>query len=175
MQNSPGNPVLEAISGRRSVRRYSDEAVRHEEVLAILEAGRQAPSGKNGQPCRFLPIFNGEPEQDALAGLTAHAKIVRGAQLLVAVFLDKEAVYDEMKDCQAAGAAIQNMMLAAHSLGIGSVWIGQILAQEPAVLAALKLPAERYRLMALVAFGRPDDGDTRAGRQPLSTFLLKSI
>ena len=170
------NPILEAIAARRSVRKFSDEAVRREEVLTILEAGRMAPSGRNLQPCRFFPIFRGEPAQEALAQLTSYTKIVRTGQVLVAVCLDREAQFDPIKDCQSAGAAMQNMLLAAHSLGLGGLWIGQILGQEPAVLQVLQLPAERYQLMALLVFGRPaPDLGERAPRQPLSTFLLKSI
>ncbi len=169
------NPVLRAIAERRSVRKYTADAIRREETLAILEAGRLAPSGKNLQPCRFLPIYAGEPEQEELAKLTKYQAVLRSAQLLIAVFLDKEAAFDAVKDCQSAGAAMQNMQLAAHSLGLGCVWIGQILAQEAAVLNVLKLSPERYQLMAVLAFGRPDDSSARASRQPLSTFLLKSI
>lgn len=169
------NPVLQAIAERRSTRRYTEDAIRREELVAILEAGRMAPSGKNLQPSRFLPIFHGEPEHEALANLTLYSKIVRGGQLLVAVFLDKEARYDPVKDYQAIGASIQNMLLAAHSMGIGGLWIGQILDQAPAVMSALRLPEDKYEFMALVVFGRPDDPAERPARQPLSTFLLKSI
>ena len=171
----PDNPVLRAIAERRSIRRYTADAVRREDALAILEAGRLAPSGKNSQPCRFLPIYAGEPEREELAKHTAHGDIVRNAQFLIAVFLDKTATYDAVKDCQAAGAAMQNMLLAAHSIGLGGLWIGQILAEEAAVLNALNLSPERFQFMALLAFGRPDDQNARAHRQPLSTFLLKSV
>jgi nitroreductase len=167
--------VLEAISKRRSIRRFTQEAISREELLAILEAGRMAPSGKNTQPCRFLPVYAGEPEQEALAKLTAYSKILRNAQLLLVVCLDNEATYDPVKDCQAAGAAMQNMLLAAHSLGIGGVWIGQIVAQEQAVLQTVGLSPEQYQLMAVLVFGRPDDPNAKMDRHPLSTFLLKSV
>jgi len=169
------NPVLEAIARRRSIRQFTADSIRREEVLAILEAGRLAPSGKNNQACRFLPVFAGEAGQEALAKLTAYGKILRNAQLLLVVCLDKEHTYDQIKDSQSAGAAIQNMMLAAHSLGIGSVWIGQILAQEQAALKAVHLDPERYQLMAVLCFGRPNDPNAALNRQPLSTFLLKSV
>lgn len=177
ISNSSGlsNPVIDAIIERRSTRQYTEEAIRREELLAILEAGRLAPSGRNLQPCRFLPIFRGEPEQDALANFTRYSKVVRDAQLLIAVFLERSAMYDAVKDYQGAGASIQNMLLAGHSLGIGGLWIGEILAQEPAVMKTLNLPEADYQFMALVCFGRSDDSRSRPPRHPLSTFLLKSI
>ena len=62
----------------------------------------------------------GDPRQAALAGCTRYAPIVRAAKALVCVLLKKDELYNPMKDHQGAGACIQNMLLAAESLGIGS-------------------------------------------------------
>lgn len=166
------NPVLAAIRERRSIRRFAPDPVDPALLLSILEAGRFAPSGKNNQPWRFLVIPGGDPRQETLAGLTAYAAIVRGARALIALFLDKTVVYSPVKDQQSLGACAQNMLLAAHSLGLGAVWLGEIINREPAVTRALGLPEERYALACVVALGHPAEKG-RASRKPLDDLLLE--
>lgn len=166
--------LLTAIAERRSVRKYTDEPVSREDMRAVLEAGRWAPSGLNNQPWRFLALFKGDPRVDALAGCTKYAAIVQAAGALVGVFLDKDAMYSELKDHQTAGAAIQNMMLAAHGLGLGSVWLGEIVNQAPQVLDALDLDPAGYEFMALIALGHPAHPGA-SSRKPLSELMLEEF
>ncbi|MCM0754998.1 nitroreductase [Desulfovibrio aminophilus] len=168
------NPVLTAIRERRSIRRYSADSVSREEIEAILEAGRWAPSGLNHQAWRFLVLRPDDPRRDALAGLTKYAHILEGAKALVCVFLDRSGMYHPMKDHQGAGACLQNMLLAAHSLGLGAVWIGEIVNQEPHVTEALGLNPADLELQAVVALGRPDQKGS-ADRKPLAQLLLEDI
>lgn len=172
MTTSRAAAVLSAIRERRSVRKFTPEPVGREDLLAILEAGRWAPSGKNGQPWRFLAIGAGDPRQAALAGLTRHTPMVASAGALIAVFLDKSAMYNQVKDHQSAGAVIQNMLLAAHALGLGAVWLGEILNREPEVLAALALDPGVYELMAVIVLGRPAEAGT-SSRKPLDDLMLE--
>ncbi len=72
------------------------------------------------------------------------------------------------------GACLQNMLLAAHDLGLGAVWLGKILKSAAAVRDLLGL-AERYELMAVVALGRPARRDQRSSRRPLAELILKSV
>lgn len=166
------NPVLAAIFGRRSIRRFTAEPVSTEALRTILEAGRWAPSGLNNQPWRFLALWPGDPRAKALEDCTKYAHILRGAGALVAVFLDREAMYSELKDHQTAGAAIQNMLLAAHALGLGGVWLGEIVNQAPQVLQALGLDPEVYSFMALLALGHPDQKGS-SSRRPLAELLIE--
>lgn len=168
------NPVLQALFSRRSIRRFTDEAVSTEDIRTILEAGRWAPSGLNNQPWRFMILLPGDPRAAALGECTKYAHIVRGAGCLIGVFLDRDSMYNELKDHQTAGACIQNMMLAAHALGLGSVWIGEIVNQWPAVLQALELDPGRYEFMALVALGHPDQ-EGSSSRKPLEDLLIEEF
>jgi len=168
------NSVLAAIRERRSVRKYTGEPVSREECEAILEAGRWAPTGLNNQPQRFLAVRPGDPRVEALAGCTRYATIVRSAALLIAVFLDGSAVYHEMKDHQASGAVIQNMLLAAHAQGLGAVWLGEIVNQADQVLDVLSMDPVAYSFMALVAVGRPAHPGA-SSRHPLSHFMLEEF
>lgn len=170
----PYDDVLKAIRERRSIRRYTGELVTTEELAAILEAGRFAPSGLNNQPWRFLVVRHGEAEQAALARHTKYAHIVREARALVCVFLDLDAVYNRTKDVQGVGACCQNMLLAAHALGLGGVWLGEIINQEPEVTKALGLSHAKLELMAVLAFGRPDQKGA-SERKPLEQLLLKPL
>lgn len=165
-------PVLDAIKARRSIRRFTPEPVTDGEVLAMLEAARWAPSGQNNQPWRFLVVRADDPRQEVLAGLTKYGAIIRSARVLVCVFLAKERCYSPAKDQQGAGACLQNMLLAAHSLGLGAVWLGEIINQEPQVTTALGLDPARLQLAAVVAVGRPGQKGA-AAREALDDLMLE--
>jgi nitroreductase len=168
------NPVLVALRERRSIRAFTGEPVSPELAGAILEAGRWAPSGLNNQPWRFLALFGGDPRQEALAGLTKYAATLGAARLLVVVLLDRSAMYHPLKDHQAAGACIQNMLLAAHALGLGGVWLGEIVNRPAEVLTVLGLSPEDFELMAVLAFGRTAQAG-ESSRRPLAELLLESL
>jgi nitroreductase len=89
----------------------------------------------------------------------------------VPVFLDRETSYDYVKDCQAVGACIQNLLLAAHGYGLGAVWIGEILKNKEPVRNILGLP-ERLELMAVVAIGHPAHDQHASHRRPLEELIL---
>ncbi len=160
------NPILAAIRTRRSVRQFTTEAVSDEVVNEVLESGSWAPSGKNNQPWKFA-VIRDQAQKESLASLTHSGSIIRGAAVCVAVFLDESRVYDRTKDVQAVGACIQNMLLAIHSLGLGGVWLGEILKNKEKVKALLN-GGESLELMAVVAFGHPAKRTSPSGeRDPL--------
>lgn len=166
--------ILTALRERRSIRSFTGEPVDDAALGAILEAGRWAPSGLNNQPWRFLVVRAGDARQETLALHTKYAHIVRGAAALVCVFLERGKMYNARKDYQGAGACIQNMLLAAHALGLGAVWLGEIINQEPGVTEAIGVDPEAYEMMAVIACGHP----ARKGsseRLPLESLLLEPI
>ncbi len=81
---------------------------------------------------------------------------MRNAKVAIAVFLDKDSSYDYTKDVLGIGACIENMILQAWSLGIGSCWLGEILKNKDKVAELLKAP-ESYELMCVLALGYPDE------------------
>nr|WP_321513713.1 nitroreductase [uncultured Pseudodesulfovibrio sp.] len=168
------NPVLEAIFSRRSIRKYTNEPVSREDITTILEAGQWAPSGLNNQPWRFMVITRDDPRHAALAECTKYAHVVRASAACICVMLEKEAMYSEMKDHQGAGACIQNMLLAAHALGIGTVWLGQIVNDQATSLGALNLSPETYELQAVIALGHPDQKGSST-RKDLSELMLEEF
>ncbi|MEW6221211.1 MAG: nitroreductase family protein [Thermodesulfobacteriota bacterium] len=167
------SPVIEAIHRRRSIREFTAEPVARETLLKIIEAGIWAPSGLNNQPWRFVTVLD-PAVKEALAGQTRYGHIVRAAAALIAVYLDQEAMYDPVKDHQAAGACIENMLLATEALGLGAVWLGQILQSREAVGQILGLPPG-LELMAVVAVGHPAHRSQVSTRRPLAQFILKEL
>ncbi len=167
------NPVLEAIYSRRSVREYTPEIPPRELIREVIKAGIWAPSGLNNQPWRFVIVWDPEIRR-RLAELTRYGTIIRQAPVVIAVFLDQKVMYHQLKDHQSAGACLQNMLLAAHALGLGGVWLGEILKNADQVRQVLELP-EGLELAAVVALGYPNDRRPRKGRKPLESFILKEI
>lgn len=165
--------LLEGIYTRRSVRNYTNQPIEREQLLEIIKAGMWSPSGLNNQPWRFVIVTN-EEVRAKLAQQTRYDFIIGKAPVSIAVFLDKSAMYHEVKDHMAMGACIENMLLAAHSLGLGAVWLGEILKNADAVRRLLGLP-ETLELMAVVAIGHPAEQKRSSSRKDIQEVLLKEL
>jgi nitroreductase len=159
------------IMTRKSIREFTDEPVSEEMLRAILMAGAQAPSGKNNQPWRFVVVRDPDRKM-LLAGETLYGRTVARASVIIPVFIDHKAMYDPLKDHQAVGACLENMLLAAHALGLGGVWLGEILKNKEAVRKHLELDS-RYELMAVLAIGHPREAGIKTGRKNLEELTLK--
>ena len=150
--------ALNAIMTRRSTRNYRPDPVEQEKILQILEAGRQAPSGGNNQTSHFFVIRNREV-LDKLAAMTEKAFAameVTYSSMKHAINASKKGGYvfcynapvlivlanrrdygNNIADC---AYAIENMMIAANALDLGSCWINQLkwLNEEPEILGYLQ-------------------------------------
>ncbi|HVN71599.1 MAG TPA: nitroreductase family protein [Desulfomonilia bacterium] len=147
--------MLDLIKTRRSIRAYSDKEVGDDLLDKVLEAARWAPSGMNNQPWRFA-VIRDTKLKGMVSGLTRYSKVVQGAGVLVAVFLDTAESYNHTKDVQSVGACIQNMLLEIHALGLGGVWLGEILKSGKELKVLLEAP-DTYELMAVIALGYPSE------------------
>lgn len=164
--------ILEGIYSRRSVRHFKTEPVERTEVLEVIKAGSWAPSGLNNQPWRFV-VAADKGMREELAKMTRYSRILQEAPVAVAVFIDRSAMYHDVKDHQSIGACLQNMLLAAHALGLGAVWLGEILKNGENIRNLFELP-ENMELMAVVAVGHPARKEEHASsRKELSELLLK--
>ncbi len=115
-----------------------------------------------------------DPEtKEKLAELTVSGRIIREAPVCIGVFMDTEVSYHREKDLQSIGACIQNMLLAAHCMGLGSVWLGEILKNKDKVEEILQTPPN-YDFMALVAVGYPAK-EGRSTRRPLEEVIYRWI
>lgn len=122
------NQVLEVMKTRSSTRAYTDEALTESELDSVLEAGLQAPTGMNRQEIRFSVVRGDNP---ILTELDEEKRRLRGQEKQqhnfyyeapVLIFLSAE---DNFKWSKVdAGIAVQNMALAAESMGLGTLIIG---------------------------------------------------
>jgi nitroreductase len=165
--------LLEGLQTRRSIRTYTDQPITREQLREIIRLGTMAPSGQNNQPWRFVSIHNKETLQK-LSQLTTYSHIIGKAAACIAVFIDKTAMYHEVKDHQSMGACLQNLLLASHGMGLGAVWLGEILksAKEVRELCGLSNDME---LMAVVALGHPVGKGGTASRKSVEEVLLKEL
>ena len=162
--------ILDIIRTRRSVRRFEDKPVPEELLREILEAGRWAPSGMNNQPWKFAVIEN-RGINEGISRLTRYSAVIRSARILIAVFLDNAESYHRTKDAQAVGACIQNMLLEAHSLGLGAVWLGEIIKSDEQIRQLLGLGGE-LELMAVIALGYATEHPKATRRKELKNLIV---
>ncbi len=163
--------ALECIKTRRSVRGYVDRLIDESIIHQILEAGLNAPSGKNGQPWKFKVVTD-KNLISGISDLSIYGSWMKTAPLFIAVFLDHLCSYDRMKDIQSCGAVMQNMMLAANALGVGSCWIGEILAKSEEIKHVLQINNADLELMGIVVFGYEKGRTINSGRKNMESFLL---
>jgi nitroreductase len=162
--------VMRTIYERRSVRNFTEAPVDRRLIREILRAASWAPSGLNNQPWRFAIIWD-QSLKEELGRLTRYASVLKNAAVLIPVFLDRDSSYDRVKDCQAIGACLQNLLLAVHSHGLGATWIGEILKNKERVINILELP-ERLELMAVVAIGHPLHRNQTSHRKPIEELIV---
>jgi len=162
--------ILNLIKTRRSVRRFKKYKVPAKVIEKILEAGRWAPSGLNNQPWKFM-ILEGE-SKDSLAQYTHYSSIIKGADKVILVFMDKKTSYNHEKDLMAIGACIQNMLTFVHSQKLGACWLGEILNKRNKISRLLKLPSG-LALEAVIALGKPLVPSGKGRRKSLKNLIVK--
>lgn len=119
-----GNDAYMNIIRRVSVRRYSDKPVSSGQVSAILHAGMSAPSGVNKQPWEFVVVDDPELLRQ-LADALPYAKMTAQAPVAIVVCGNKDRFLPGVDDVlweQDLSAASENILLAAHAIGLGGVW-----------------------------------------------------
>lgn len=156
------NSVVSAIYGRRSIRDFQEKRIPKELLEQIVECGCQAPSGHNMQTWRFTVVRN----HDEIARIKETIKpIARRNRVYFYGFNNPDAlilISNDMRNpdgIQDSSCAAQNIMLAAHSYGIGSVWINALMkvCGEPEVRMMLEgygIP-ESHNVWAMIALGYP--------------------
>ncbi len=177
--------VFEAIQGRRSIGKVTQEMPPLAAIEQILEAGVWAPCHHMTYPWRFCVI--GGEERAALGEVMAQAKVDRLIRqgraidgefdrakakalrapviIVVAVVPGENPKVVEIEEIEAGAAAVQNMLLAAHGLGLAAIWRTGDPAYDPAVKRFLELP-ERSHIIGFVYLGYPAIEPSRALHTP---------
>jgi nitroreductase len=154
--------TLETLFTRRSIRKYTNDPVSEDALHMILEAGMNAPSANNRQPWHFI-IVDDREKLDGIMAVHPYSKMLAEAPLALVVVADTETSRSYFQqDC---AAAIENMLLAAKALGLGSVWMG-VYPNEARItgIRALFNITDPYVPVALVALGHPAEERGRVER-----------
>lgn len=175
------NPTLHTIRNRRSVRMFLDKPVSDADIHAILEAAHQAPSAHNQQSWRFIVLRGEKKKalvelvcakaaafpKPSSALLRMASRSIASAPLVIAVAnsgelmqrgtelfkVEKTVAHDffRIMEIQSSAAAVQNLLLAATSLGLSTVWLGVLVLIKHAVLEFLGEPDGEF--MAVIPVG----------------------
>lgn len=174
----PANDVIRELFERKSVRAFSDEPVTREEELQILEAAIQAPTAGNEQLYSII-VVRDQAKKEALAVSCDNQPFIAKAPLIIAFCADVRRWYrgfclagssprepgvgDFLLAVEDTMIAAQNSVVAAHSLGVGSCYIGDILERCEEQARILCCP--RWVVpVSVVVYGRPAAGQVRRAK-----------
>ena len=193
------NDILAAIAKRSSVRTFDDRHVSDLDVLKILEAANQAPSAHNQQAWRFVVIEgetkaklaalvsarSSDFERPSGPLLRMAARSITSAPVVIAVIntgklihhgtdlfkLDKEKAHDffRVMEIQSSAAAVQNLLIAATSIGLATVWLGILMLIRDEVEELLG--EEHGEFMAVIPVGYATRDVSSPHKKPLETII----
>ena len=156
--------TIQAIMSRVSVRQYSDREIPEEALRVILEAGMSGPSAVNARDWSFIVVRDPEMLNKMADANGRPAQPLRSANLGILVCGDTERAFQRAPDYWVVDGSIaaQNMILAAHALGIGSVWLGTWpqMDRVKAQTALFGLPDTQIP-HSIIAFGYPQEESTK--------------
>ena len=147
--------LLEALRTRRSIRKFTDEPVPAEMMETILGAAMLAPSAGNQQPWHFIVVTDRE-KLDKVPDFHLYAGMIRQAPVAIVVCGAPEGLKWPDFWVQDCSAAIQNLLLAARDLGLGTVWTGVYPLEERVIKTReLFTIPENVQPLAIVPLGWP--------------------
>ena len=126
VENKDAQVAINNIMTRTSIRQYTNEPVSKADIETMLRAGMAAPTAVNKQPWHFI-VVNKKEKLMELASTNPYAKMLEKAPLAIVVCGDMSKALEGdarafwVQDCS---AATENILLAAHALGLGAVWTG---------------------------------------------------
>jgi nitroreductase len=143
------------ILTRRSIRKYTSKTIEKREIEKLLEAAMYAPSAHNSQSWQFLVITNKE-NLVAISNFHPYAKMLLTAPLAILVCGDRTKEESDLYLSINCSAATQNILLSAHALGLGAVWLGVFPKPERIIPIRnlFKLPDDIVPI-SLIAVGYP--------------------
>jgi len=147
---------MKEINIRRSVRQFSTKKVEEEKIIKLLKAAMQAPSAKNQQPWEFI-VVEDENKISELSNASKYSVFSKEAPLLIVVLARKDNLKVSEYVPQDLGACIQNLMLEAVNLELGSTWMGIYPGEERVnfLSKALEIDESKATAFALIAVGYP--------------------
>lgn len=165
--------LFEAIASRRSIRQYADAPVSRETVMKVLEAARLAPSWKNKQCWRYIVVEDAARRHalgDAVGMNPGETAYHEAPYVIVLCALPEGSGNRAGKPYYMTDSAIsmQQLVLAAHALGLGTCWVGAF--DEDAVRRLLEIPPE-VRVVALTPLGVPAEKPAARPRKSMEEIV----
>ena len=168
--------VIEVIKRRRSIRLWKHDLVPMKIIMQLIDAGRWAPSSCNRQTWKFIVITDNNLRR-FVGNIPSGARpFFSKAPTLILVLIDMRAYrlpIEKYAPAQDAAAAIQNMLLAAHSLGLGACWASwtSTRKKEKILYELLNIPFY-YEPFGLVAVGFPDETPIPPARRDIDEIMV---
>jgi len=170
--------VFEAIKNRRSVRAFINEPISEAKVRKLIDAARYAPSAGNIQPWEFVPVRDQEVKR-GLCKAAGNQTFIEEAPVVIVVCANtsrSERGYGlrgvNLYCLQDTAAATQNILLAAHALGLATCWVGAFSEEE--VIKVLNIP-KSVRPVAIIPVGHPARKPKVRLRRPLNEIIHHEI
>jgi nitroreductase len=166
--------LFEAIKNRRSIRQFTNQTVPDEMVNQLVEAARMTPTAGNAQPYQLVIVR--QPEQKQRLSQAAYGqKQLQTASVVFVVCADLKRAQEAYGErgrslycIQDTAAVTQTVLLAAHSLGLGTCWIGAF--KEDEVKTVINAP-EDMRPVAMIPVGYPAESPSSRPRRLTSEFV----
>jgi len=165
--------VEEAIRNRRSIRAFKPKELPEGTAEKLIELANLAPSAGNLQARDFI-IVTDQKIKDELTAAALDQDFISQAPVDIVVIANKERIGhyghrgQSLYIIQDSAAAIQNILLAVHAMGLASVWIGAF--NEDRAIEILGLP-EHARPVAILPIGYPDERPPSRGRIPIDELI----
>jgi len=157
---------IDTVLSRRSIRRYEKQDIPKDVLDKILEAGRQAPSAGNKQPWHFIVLSDYDIKEKLSHGKWNTFVKDSAVTIVGCGYIGDE--YGRKWSTVDISIALQNMVIAAWGLGIGSCWIGDF--KEAEVKSLLNIPEDR-KVIALVTFGYPAEKIESRQKKPMDEIV----
>lgn len=163
----------EAVKNRVSIRNYKPDQIPEEVLARVLEAARLAPSGKNGQPWRYIVVKNRETREKLVEACKGQKFIAEAPVTIIACGYEKFA-YKKMGGYWNSlpvdiGISLEHLILAAETEGLGTCWIGAFIEED--VRKLLEVP-EEVKVVALTPLGYPACEKTFRGRKDIEEIVM---
>jgi nitroreductase len=156
--------LIDCILTRRSIRKYTEQEISGARIEQLLEAAMHAPSAQNQQPWHFI-VIRERKMIDTIADRHSYAKMLYNANKVILICGDTDKEISKgywPVDCS---AATQNLLLAAHALGLGAVWLGvHPMEDRKTMLRELFSLPDNIQPFALVSLGYPAEERSATGR-----------
>ena len=168
----------EVVKKRRSIRKYKDREVEKEKIEKIIDAGRRAPSGYNAQPWEFVVVTN-KTKKKRIREIYDKSGEKAGSYKQETTFLENGTLIivigdrTKMTHIQSCSAAIENMLLSATDLGLGSLWTMRAITYEEDRKEIKKLFGilENFEIVGIIVIGYGDEIPQEKERRKLEDIV----